>query len=165
MFDTIHDERGSVKLPDKTIVEYEGKGTIGFLKVVLWIPGVNGMYISCGKLDDDGMHIHIGGGKLEVSDEYGNVICTGTKNKGLYHLDDEEEISSISEKRGSAPKKLRISSGKMKNINLLHHRLGHQAEESIKEGLRRGSWIGIEMDPEKTRSEDLSYCPDCFNAG
>ena len=121
MFDTIRDERGFVKLPDKTIVEYEGKGTIGFLEEVLWIPGVNGMYISCGKLDDDGMHIHIGGGKLEVSDEYGNVICTGTKNKGLYHLDYDEEIRSISEKRGSAPKKLRISSGKMKNIDLLHH--------------------------------------------
>ena len=50
----------------------------------------------------------------------------------------------------------------MKNIDLLHHRLGHQAEESIKEGLKRSAWIGVGMDPEQTRKENLSYCPDCF---
>ena len=52
MFDSIFDERGLIKLPDKTTVKYEGKGTIGFLKNVLWVPNVNGMYISCGQLDD-----------------------------------------------------------------------------------------------------------------
>ena len=57
---------------------------------------------------------------------------------------------------------MRVSSGKMKNIDLLHHRLGHQSERAIKEGLRNNSWIGIGMDPEETRKEDLSYCPDCF---
>ena len=162
MFDTIYDERGLVRLPDKNTVRYEGKGTIGFLKDVLCIPGVNGMYISCGQLDQDGMNIQIGSGKLTVSDEYGNPICTGIKIKGLYHLEDIGEMNSVDEIRGSAPRKLRISSGKMKKIDLLHHRLGHQSEDSIKEGLKRGSWIGLGMDPEELRKEDLSYCPDCY---
>jgi hypothetical protein len=57
LFEVIYECFGEVELPDKGVVKYIGKGKIGLLENVLWVPGINGTYISEGKLDKEGYEI------------------------------------------------------------------------------------------------------------
>ena len=175
MFDLIEERHGVVYLPDKNTYEYYGRGKIGFLNDVLWVPKLSGIYISCGKFDDEGMEIRIKHGILQVIDNNGFILCQGIKDGGLYHFDQENDeydqvliddqmeiINEINVQKGSAPRRFKNTRGIMKEIDYLHHRWGHLNEEALKEGIRRGTIHGILVDPEVVLRQTLSFCPDCI---
>ena len=175
MFDYILDCKGELSMPDRHVLRYLGKGAIGYLKDVIWVPELDGIYISCSKFDDEGKTVIIKDGLLKVYDETGSFLCGGRKIDGLYHYDEDvrdetqseevqdlEFVGEINIRQGSALPKLSTSIGDMKEIDYLHHRWGHLSEQAIKEALRRGSVNGTLIDPEKVRTQTLSFCPDCL---
>ncbi len=168
MFDEIIDTTGIIKFANNKFTRYYGKGKIGILKDILWVPEIDGLYISCGKLDEDGYTITIKDNLLKVIDANNETILIGRKLNGLYYYDeiDEEntveELNELTVVEGSAPKKSKTSVGNMKEIDYLHHRWGHPNERAIKEGLRRKKVIGALAEPEVINQQTLSYCPDCI---
>ena len=168
MFDEITDTTGIIKFANNKFTRYYGKGKIGILRDILWVPEIDGLYISCGKLDEDGYTIIIKDNVLKVKDANNETILIGRKLNGLYYYDEmdeddsTEELNELTVVEGSAPKKLKTSIGNMKEIDYLHHRWGHPNERAIKEGLRRGTVIGALTEPELINKQTLSYCPDCI---
>jgi hypothetical protein len=163
LFDVIYECIGDIELPDKGLLKYLGKGKIGLLEDVLWVPGIKGTYISEGKLDKQGYEIKKKNGKLLVINDDDDIILKGKLSSNLYHLvDDDEHLLSINVKEGSAPTTFKTSVGNMNNLDYLHHRMGHPNIEVIKQGIRKGSINGTYLTWNDVKEQELSFCPDCL---
>jgi ribonuclease HI len=166
LFDDWTEFKSSVALPNKTRMVVLAVGRIGALKNVLYVPDLDQVVISIGKLDDEGYRIVTFRGRLEAFNEHGKLMFTGTLRHGMYHLNPmeklEEQLAAIDVKNGSAPKKFATTVGEMSDIDYLHHRWGHPTEKVIKESLRRESVNGTLVDPKLVGSQTLSFCPDCL---
>jgi hypothetical protein len=166
LFNNLSEFKSSIVLPNKSKMVELGIGRVGALTDVLYVPDLERVIISTGKLDTAGYKIVMFGGTLEAYDEVGDLAFTGTLMNGMYHLDPVEKmaerLNAINLSEGSAPRKFKTAIGSMTPLDYLHHRWGHPTEKVIKEGIRRGSVNGTLVDEALVTRENLSFCPDCL---
>jgi hypothetical protein len=85
-FDQISSFKSVINLPNKSKMLVLGKGRVGSLNEVLYVPDLECMVISFGKLDNEGYQIVTYQTKLEAFNAEGELMFTGTLRNGLYYL-------------------------------------------------------------------------------
>jgi hypothetical protein len=84
--------QSSIVLPNGTKMIVLGIGKVGALADVLYVPDLERVIISTGKLDSAGYKIIMFKGMLEAYDEADGLAFTGTLVNGMYHLDLVEKM-------------------------------------------------------------------------
>jgi hypothetical protein len=85
-FKNFRPEISQVKLGNNKIILSKGRGETDLLKNVMYIPDLKHGLISISKLDQDGFLTIFKDGKVEITDEYGQLAIHGDLKNGLYHL-------------------------------------------------------------------------------
>jgi hypothetical protein len=164
-FDYIENYYAPISVGNGAKIYAYGRGTVGVLKDVLYVPDMIVGIISIGRLDDEGFTSVFEGSRVRIYDEENQLFLTGSKSNGLYYLDDEinaESLNYVLVANGSAPKKWKSQLLGGNNLELLHHRWGHVSEHVIKEGLKNESVKGSLVDYGKIKNESIRICPDCL---
>ncbi|KAD4889467.1 hypothetical protein E3N88_21540 [Mikania micrantha] len=142
---------GKVRLANNQTLDITGKGdidlrtslgTIWTLTDVRVIPDLRKMLISIGKLDDEGLEVHFGGGQWKVVK--GNlVISRGKKRGSLYMVEDlAGDVNAVT--------------GGPSLSSLWHQRLSHMSEKGLKILADKGKF----PDLKKVELDD-TFCEPC----
>jgi hypothetical protein len=165
-FDFIDEYKGSISVGNGEKIQAHGKGTVGVLKDVLYVPDLIVGIISIGRLDAEGYKSIFAESGVTVYDSEGQTFLSGTLRNGLYYLDDAIQIDDIKGSalvaKGSAPKKWKSQQIGGTELELLHHRWGHPSEHVMKEGLKHNSIKGSLVEYEGIKNENIRVCPDCL---
>jgi hypothetical protein len=115
LFDEWMEFKSWIVLPNKSMMVVLAIGRVGALRNVLYVPDLDQVVISIGKLDEEGYRIVTFRGKIEVFTEDGEIMFTGSLRNGMYQLDPlpTEQLNAINVKDGSAPKKFATTIGEM----------------------------------------------------
>ena len=118
---------GKVRLADDQVLDITGIGDVDLktsigttwtLKDVRVIPNLRRKLISVGKLDDEGLNVHFGGGQWKVIK--GNLVIAKGKKKGTLYMVEIPADGVHAVTTNPSPS------------NLWHQRLGHMSDKGLK---------------------------------
>ena len=117
------------------------------LEVLLWgvlyVASVAYTLVSLGSLDDQGYVMSVGGGKLDITDPYGQRVSQIARtSRGLYRITHEEEANAV----------------ELLSIMELHRWMGHIAPSAAQKLVNSGAITGVNIDPKSKES----HCDVCL---
>ncbi len=151
---------------------YDMIGDAGLLREVVLTTSASKNIMSIGKITDIGYSVTIKDDKAYIRDQNEVIVSTATKRRdGLLYLDDMNVVTPLAEEchlrvseglKGGAPNRLAKFHAGINPLNVLHNRLGHISEGSIKAMVSSGNVIGVEYSHDTIKDLHLDPCDACM---
>ncbi len=168
----IRNKNTRIRFGNGKLETYGMVGDAGLLRDVVLSTKASKNIVSISRLTDIGFTISMKGDSAHILDVKENLISTATKRSdGLLYLDDMNiitplaevcHLSATEEVKGAAPNRLSKFHSDVNPMNVLHNRLGHVSEGSIKAMVASGSVIGLDYTYDQIKKLHLDPCDACM---
>ncbi len=168
----IRNKKTTIRFGNGKCESYDMIGDAGLLRDVVLTTTASKNIMSIGKITDIGYSVTIKGNEAYISDQNNNIVSTASKRKdGLLYLNDMNIVTPLAEEchlrlsdesKGGAPNRLAKFHAGINPLNVLHNRLGHISEGSIKAMVSSGNVIGVEYTYDTIKNLHLDPCDACM---